>query len=102
MNVFAQLPQKQRNAFALVLERGKDPADARRVTCKPGFGELKNIEARHIGDGVLDRGVIELALRKEETDLFELLSGGQEVPLGRVGEKLKRLGRCMLLLPLEA
>ena len=74
---------------------------ARGVAGKPCFRELKDIEARHVGDGILDRRLVELALRQKRGRFFQLLSRGEQIALGGVGEKLQRLGRRALLLALE-
>ena len=62
---------------------------------------MKNIEARHIGDGILDRCLLELAFRQKEADFFELLSSRKKIALGGVSEKLQSLGRRALPLTLE-
>ena len=62
---------------------------------------MKNVEARYVGDGILDRCLFELALRQKEADFLELLSSRKKIALGGVGEKLQRLGRCALPLALE-
>jgi len=102
MQIFTELPKQQGNTFALVLEGGQDAARPRGVARQPRFRELKNIEARHVGNGILDCRLCELSPRQKQTDFFDLLLRGKKIALGGVGEKLQGLGRRALLLEGEA
>ena len=45
MQIFAELPEQKRHAFARGFEGGEDAQGARGVAGEPGFGKLEDIEA---------------------------------------------------------
>ena len=101
MNVFAELPEQQLESFAGRLERGEYPAGPRRIAGEPCFGKLEDVEARYVGDRILDGRRIELALGQQQRELLHFLLCREQVALGGVGQKLQRIGGGTLLLPGE-
>ena len=95
------MPDDERHAFAFGLERGENAQRTGRVAGEPRFGELEHVETRDVGDRTLNRIVIELAFGQEKTELLDLLASGEQVALGRLGEKLQGIAADALILSRE-
>ncbi len=102
VDVLAQLPQQQLNAFALGFECRDDPQRARRVACEPRLRELEDVVAGDVGDRALDRFGFEIALRQKQAELFDFLARRKQVPLAALGKEGEGLAPDALSLQREA